>query len=134
MTKVQSIIVNGVLRRGDTVLLAKRAATKKIAPGKWHLPGGYVEFGEDPTEALKREFKEEFDLDIRVGQPIRTFGYTIGNTHTVGISYEIFCDALPEQFVCDPSDNECVEFVTLSDLDTYLTPDDYDYTTLSPQS
>jgi len=57
----QRIIVSGVLlNQAGEVFLTKRPLTKTIAPGKYHLPGGHVDFGEAPEEALIREFAEEF--------------------------------------------------------------------------
>src|SRR4051794_40893959 len=42
----QRIVVAGFILDHGQVLLAKRATTKTLAPGKYHLPGGHVEFGE----------------------------------------------------------------------------------------
>lgn len=36
----------------------------------WDLPGGKVEFGESPFDTLKREVKEETDLDIEIRKPV----------------------------------------------------------------
>jgi 8-oxo-dGTP diphosphatase len=36
----------------------------------WHVIGGHIENGETPEQALKREFKEETNLDITVGKLI----------------------------------------------------------------
>jgi mutator protein MutT len=48
------------------ILLARRAA--EIENGKWDLPGGYLEEGEDPVEAMVREVREETGLEIEVGE------------------------------------------------------------------
>lgn len=42
---------NGV----EKVFLPKRADTKKFLPGAYELPGGHIDFGEDPVSGLKRE-------------------------------------------------------------------------------
>jgi 8-oxo-dGTP diphosphatase len=49
--------------RGE-ILLAQRPEGKRLA-GKWEFPGGKVEEGESPEEALVREIKEELNIDIR---------------------------------------------------------------------
>ena len=46
------------------VLIAKRPEGKKLA-GLWEFPGGKVEPGERPEQALIRELKEELDIDVK---------------------------------------------------------------------
>jgi ADP-ribose pyrophosphatase YjhB (NUDIX family) len=54
--------VGGFIHKGGRVLLIKR----KFEPnkGRWSLPGGLLEIGEDPEEAAKREVREELGLEV----------------------------------------------------------------------
>jgi 8-oxo-dGTP diphosphatase len=51
-------IVNGLLVRWPTVLLAKRSRRRSAYPGLWSFPRGHVEKGETLSEALGRELRE----------------------------------------------------------------------------
>lgn len=51
------------------VLLARRAA--EPFKGRWDIPGGFLEEGEDPVDGLRRELKEETGLDV---EPERFLG------------------------------------------------------------
>lgn len=58
-----AIAVNLIIEDRNRILLVKR----KFEPfkGLWSLPGGYIEYGENVEEALKREAKEECGLDVK---------------------------------------------------------------------
>ncbi len=57
--------VCGVARQGQTYLIAQRKLGGSQG-GKWEFPGGKLEEGEDPPQALKREFEEELSVAIEV--------------------------------------------------------------------
>ena len=63
-------VVAGVLRdaRGR-VLLARRTEGRDLA-GLWEFPGGKVEPGESPEDALVRELREELGVETEVGAPV----------------------------------------------------------------
>lgn len=60
------LVVAGVARQNGRVLLAQRRHDDSLG-GLWEFPGGKVETGETPSQALVREFYEEFGATIRVG-------------------------------------------------------------------
>jgi 8-oxo-dGTP diphosphatase len=88
---IQKVVSTGFLVKDDKVLVIQRSEREKFLPGYFELPGGKVDFGEDPAEALAREFKEEVDLDVVVGNPYHTFSYISENKnrHTVEILYKV---------------------------------------------
>lgn len=59
MSEIIMPVANAILKNGDNILILKRSAKSKYAPGFWQLPGGRLEFGETPMQALIREVKEE---------------------------------------------------------------------------
>jgi len=58
----------GILQSGRSVLLAQRKQGQTFAD-KWEFPGGKVESGESPQQALVREFREEIGIETSGWQP-----------------------------------------------------------------
>lgn len=58
-------VTAAIITKHNKVLIAPRAPEDKLA-GKWEFPGGKTEHGETLQECLKREIREELDVDIEV--------------------------------------------------------------------
>ena len=64
---------------GDGYLLQLRDSKPEIwYPGRWGLFGGGIEPGEDPTDALKRELREELELEIETAEFFARFDFDVG--------------------------------------------------------
>ncbi|TVR48152.1 MAG: (deoxy)nucleoside triphosphate pyrophosphohydrolase [Puniceicoccaceae bacterium] len=60
-------VVCALIEDGAGRILATRRPPGKAYGGLWEFPGGKVEPGETPADALRREIREELDLEIEVG-------------------------------------------------------------------
>ena len=61
------VVAAAVVIREGRVLLTRRAEGQHLA-GMWEFPGGKLEEGESPEEALARECREECGIDVDVGE------------------------------------------------------------------
>ena len=70
------IAVKSFIVKDNNVLLLKRRPNDPHKAGKWDIPGGRLELGEDPFTGIKRETKEETDLDIDIHMPLDIHHFT----------------------------------------------------------
>lgn len=107
----------------EKVFLLKRAMTKKFLPGVFEIPGGHVDFGEDEVAGLKREIREELNMNIQVGEPFAVFSYVnqIKGSHSVEIIYFAkFTDPI-ENITLNPEDHSEYRWVAESELSQLAT-------------
>lgn len=71
---------------GKKEFLACLRPTDKVRGNLWEFPGGKIEEGETPQDALRRELQEELDVKARVGKLFGRATYTYPDT-TVRISF-----------------------------------------------
>jgi 8-oxo-dGTP diphosphatase len=81
-------VVTGLLRRGDKVLVGQRPVGNTLA-GHWEFPGGKIEKGESPEEALIRELQEELGIEAEVGKLKLASTHSYGDTGIVIMFYEV---------------------------------------------
>ncbi len=60
-------VTAAVIEKDGKILIAKRKRGRTLG-GKWEFPGGKIEPGETPEECLKRELKEEFGIEVEIGE------------------------------------------------------------------
>ena len=58
-------VVAALIQKDGKILIAKRKYGHDNTGGKWEFPGGKVEQNEDEFNAIEREIKEEFELEIK---------------------------------------------------------------------
>ncbi len=108
-------VVAAVAVRGDLVFAAKRAAHKS-APGKWEFPGGKVDAGETPDEALIREIYEEFGVPIRVLKPFHRCTTVVG---AQGIDLDSYLCSFDLENPLSSSDHDEISWIEIQNLQNY---------------
>jgi 8-oxo-dGTP diphosphatase len=65
-------VVAGIIVEHSRVLICQRSATSQF-PLKWEFPGGKVETGENHSEALRRELREELAIEVEESKEIERY-------------------------------------------------------------
>ena len=72
-------VASGVIVKNNKILIGLRAEGDSGA-GMWEFPGGKIELNESSESAIKRELREELDIDATVNQKIMKYSHRFKNT------------------------------------------------------
>ena len=105
-------VVAAVIREKNKIFATQRGYGE-LKDG-WEFPGGKIESGETPQEALKREIKEELDTEIEVGVLIDTIEYDYPTFHLSMQCY--WCNILSGDLVL--KEHEAARWLSKDELDS----------------
>lgn len=112
------VSVKAVLRHGDKVVLLKNGRDE------WELPGGRMERGETPDDAVTREVEEELGAVIQAGDLIDAWVYHVNDTDILILTYTATLKNDPASFRIS-DEHEGMAWFALDELDGLSLPDGY---------
>ena len=104
-------VVAAILQKDQDILIARR--NYGDYSGRWEFPGGKVEEGETPEQALKREIEEELEEEISVGEYLMTREYDYPSFHLSMRCY--FCTLLHPESRMRLSSHDSVRWIRVGD-------------------
>ena len=111
--RVVAAITKALNEKGETIIFATQRGYGDLKGG-WEFPGGKIETGETPQEALKREIMEELETEITVGELIDTIEYDYPAFH---LSMDCFwCEIVKGDLVL--KEHEAAKWLTKEELDS----------------
>ena len=115
-----------VLRADRKFLTMRRSKTAPSHPLAWDLPGGELEYGEDPRAGIIREIKEETGLEVKDVKPFDVFGHensvgfwvticyaceSVGDAVVISYEHDDFKWVTKEEFYKLPAPEKIIQFI-----------------------
>lgn len=120
MKSIQPGVKANLYNKDGKFLIIKRSEEETHLEGKWEIPGGRIEFGESPEEALKEEVSEETGLKIKIIEPMDTWKFRKSeNEYRVGVDFLCITEEKDVELSSEHDAYRWVEEKELSDYDIY---------------
>lgn len=111
--RVVAAVIKSTNENDEPIIFATQRGYGDMKGG-WEFPGGKIEPGETPQEALRREIMEELETEIIVGELIQTIEYDYPNFH---LSMDCFwCEI--ESGSLELKEHEDAKWLTKNELDS----------------
>jgi 8-oxo-dGTP diphosphatase len=81
-------VVAAIMVRGNEILICQRTRHQS-KPLKWEFPGGKIELGEQPRDALRRELEEELGIRADVGDEVERITHTYEDGGVVELRFYV---------------------------------------------
>ncbi|MCI5934537.1 MAG: (deoxy)nucleoside triphosphate pyrophosphohydrolase [Lachnospiraceae bacterium] len=111
--RVVAAVIKVTNEKGEPMIFATQRGYGDFKGG-WEFPGGKIEAGETPQEALVREIKEELETEIAVGELIETVEYDYPSFH---LSMDCFWAKIVSGNLV-LKEHEAAKWLTRDELDT----------------
>lgn len=111
--KVVAAVIKSTNEDGKEVIFATQRGHGDLKGG-WEFPGGKIEAGETPQEAIKREIMEELQTEIEVGDLFHTVEYDYPKFHL--IMYCFFAEVLSGDLIL--TEHDASKWLTREELDS----------------
>lgn len=119
--KIQRISIKGIFEKDGKILMLKDDK------GRWELPGGKIDFGEHPTESLRREFMEELGVtELEIGKVVNVWDFLVSKDDIdyqfILVVYECFAN-IKDVYISD--EHLKYEWISPQKIDNYEMKEGY---------
>ncbi len=101
------------------VLIAKRLSSRELFPSLWECGGGQIHLGENFEDALYRQVKEEFSINVTIQDMLSTYEIVKNEFKIPGIKFLCSLEPADQEIILSPKEHSEYKWATLNELQDY---------------